>query len=56
MADVERDASTLRIVLVAKNFLANAVVPPDTIRTTRDGLDSAMVEAGRRIAKKLATR
>jgi hypothetical protein len=56
IADVEGDPSSLRVVLVVKNVLANPVVGPDTTRTTRAGLDSAMVAAGRRIAKKLATR
>jgi len=52
--NLESDTSSIRVSVTMKNLLAQAVAGPDTLRTTRAGLDSAVTESGRRIAKQLA--
>lgn len=54
--DVSEEASALRLTFDVKNLLAQRVVDRDSVRTTRTGLDSAVFEAGRRLAKELALR
>ena len=55
LIEVANVASTLQVTLNVKNILAKSVVGPDTVRATRMELDSALVEEGRRIAKRLSS-
>jgi hypothetical protein len=54
IVDVAGDTSSISVVVVVKNILAQSVAGPDTIRGTRASLDTALVESGRRLAKQLA--
>jgi hypothetical protein len=54
--EVTNDGPALLVTFNLKNILARPMITPDSVRTTRAGLDTAVFEAGRRIARQLAKR
>jgi len=54
IVDAARDSSSFRVAVTIKNALAQTLAGPDNLRSTQAGLDTALVESGRRLAKRLA--
>ena len=54
VVDAARDSSSFRVAVTVKNALAQTLAGPDTLHATQVGLDTALVESGRRLAKRLA--